>query len=355
MSRPIGPRRKSPPANRPDGFEPPYDAFEPRFREMNDLVMVIFGIERRSGNGEDLKGRLLTEFNHEAGPTILEHAEVKTGFGPSSLIWFAYWRSKDAYTEWQDSSAIETLFDDETILSSDYGLWREFCHISLDHNETSFSRATDLTGLSAYADALEVTPLHAYWGSMRDRIVAAADSALDAELLSLNGNEHGLGKRIRFAAPANTCLIKTTQDWSQTTPEQTDMYMSDVRPAYEDGVSFTRQNGAEVGCIGARMVREHSMDGEPMDRTVTIGFWTSIGHLEEWTHSHPTHERIMGEFMGMVERFQGEPGLGLWHEVTVFPEGRLVGEYLNCTTDGTLMAMLGSQIYSDQIGEQYDV
>ena len=342
MSTRIGPRRKSPPVNLPDGFEPPYEAFEPRFRTMNNLVMVIFGIERRSGDGGDLKSRLLTEFKHDDGPTILEHAEVKKGFGPSSLVWFAYWRSADTYAIWQESSAIEKLFDDETLLHGDCGLWREYCHISLDHNETSYSRETDLTGLGAYADTLEVTPLHAYWGSMRDRIVAAANNNLDTEDLSLTANEQSLGKRIRVTAPTNTCLIKTTQDWSQTTPEQTDMYMSNVRPAYEDGVSFTRQNGNEVGCIGARMVREHSASGEPMNRTVTIGFWTSMGHLEKWTHSHPTHERIMGEFMGMVERFQGKPGLGLWHEVTVFSEGRLEGEYLNCSIDGTLMTVLGS-------------
>ncbi len=334
----IGPRRVAPPLSQPKDFVAPYDAFEPRFRELSDLVMVIFGIEIRSGEASAVRSRLLGELGRADGPKILEHGIVKNGFGSNSLTWFAYWKTQSAYEAWQANSAIDELFEDKNYLTGDIGIWREYCHISLDHNETSYSRNDDVTGIANLCDAMEITPTHAYWGSLRDRMVATADNKLrgESERKELAA-EDTLGKRIKIQAKKNVCLIKTTQDLTQISEEQLKIYTNKVEPALHSGLNFIRENAAETGCIGMRFIQELNASGEIAKRTIGVGYFTSLGHLEKWTHHHPTHIEIMTQFGRMVEQFQGQPGLNLWHEVTVFPTGWLTGDYVNCSPDGTLL------------------
>lgn len=333
----IGPRRKAPPTHRPDGFEPEYDAYEPRFRQLDDLVMVIFGIEARAGDASPVRSRLLQALRHEGSPRLLERGQVKDGFGPKSEVWFAYWPSKNDYENWCKTSGIEDLFADEMLLSGDIGLWREYCYVSLDHNETSYSREENVTGLANFCDSIEVTPHHGYWGSARDRMVAAADEELAATGQHMSGTpQQTWGKRIQVVAQKNTCLIKTTQDFSLANSDQLAIYHDNVEPALHAGLNYLRDNAKEAGCIGMRFVEEAS-SGEEAARTIGIGYFTSLGTLENWTHNHPTHGKIMQEFVSMVERFNGQPGLHLWHEISVFDAGRLTGDYVNCSPDGTLM------------------
>ncbi len=335
----IGPRRKAPPVAKPEGFEPPYDAFEPRFRDIDDLVLVTFGIENRGGDDTGAKARLLTELSHETGPSVLEHGRVKTGFGPNCEVWFAYWKSQSQYDAWLAASEIEALFEDNAFLTGPVGLWREYSRISLDHNETSGSRAENVSGIANMADAMEITPDHAYWGSCRDRMVATVDDQLAATGgVSDVPAGSSLGRRVKVQAPANACLIKTTQDLAMINDEQFAKYKADVEPALHRGLTHIRENSADTGCFGMRFVEEIGGAEAPQPRTVGLGYFASLGHLEEWTHHHPTHLDIMAQFGGMVEQFQGQPGLHLWHEVSVFPEGWLTGDYVNCSADGTLMA-----------------
>ena len=333
----LGPRRTAPPLHRPDGFEAPYDAYEPRFKQLDDLVMVIFGIEIRSGDGREMEARFLQTLQHKGGPHLLEHGQVKDGFGPNSKVWFAYWRSQEDYANWCAVSGVEALFADEALLVGDIGLWREYCYISLDHNETSYSREENITGLGNFCDNIEVTPHHGYWGSARDRMVATVNDDLDAQgQFTSSAPQNTLGKRIRITAPKNTCLIKTTQDLSLTNNEQLAIYRDNVEPALHAGLNYLRGNGQEAGCIGMRFVQEAPIS-ESKARTIGVGYFTSLGTLENWTHHHPTHEKIMQVFMAMVGQFEGQPGLHLWHEISVFDTGRLTGDYVNCTPDGTLM------------------
>ncbi len=333
----IGPRRKAPPVHRPDGFETQYDAYEPRFKQLDDLVMVIFGVEIRSGEGLAIEARLLQALKHDGGPGLLEHGQVKTGFGPHSKIWFAYWLSQEEYENWCAHSGIEDLFSDDALLDGDIGLWREYCHVSLDHNETSYSREENVTGLANFCDNIEVTPHHGYWGSARDRMVATADDDLDATGKYRSVDiQKTLGKRVQITAPKNTCLIKTTQDLSLANDAQLAIYHETVEPALHAGLNYLRANGEVSGCLGMRFMQELPSSGEAM-RTIGIGYFTSLGTLENWTHHHPTHEKIMQVFTEMVGQFNGQPGLHLWHEISVFDAGRLTGDYVNCSADGTLM------------------
>lgn len=333
-------RRKAPPANMPPGFEAPYTSFEPRFASRDELIMVMFGIEERGGEDAALRERLLACLNADGGPVILERARMADGFGPPTQVWFAYWSAPADYSAWRDSSGIEAVFDDAELLSSDTGLWRETCHISLDHNETSFSRDTNLSGLVNLDDTvMGTTDIHAYWGSARDRLVAAEDDSLDAEITVVEADlAPAPGRRVRLKGPENCCLIRTTQDLSDTNAEQRATYVDKVRPALHEGVRDLMGNPETHNCFGMRFVEERTDTNQPGDRTVGVGWFTSLEALEKWTHHSATHGEIMKQFMGMVEAYRGQPGLGLWHEVTVFPKGTVSGDYVNCVPDGKLRA-----------------
>ena len=332
-------RRTAPPVHRPDGFQVAYDSFEPRFGPGKDHVMFAqFGIENRGGDASDLRRRLLACFVGADAPAILEHGHIVEGFGPKADMWFAYWRSQDDYRAWLARSDVAALWADDALLNGPIGLWREAGVISLDHNETSFSRGEDLSGLVHLSDGLGITDIHGYWGSARDRIVAAADDQLDPEVEAwTQGEGSSIGRRVTVTAPANACFIRTSQDIASANDDQLRTYDDDVRPVFHAAMQFLRHNGPETGCIGMRFVEECDDAGKPMGRTCGLGFFDSLGALERWTHSHPTHVAIMQSFMGMVQRFEGAPGLHLWHEVTVFPAYSLIGYYVNCSADGGLM------------------
>lgn len=335
----IGPRRKAPPVNMPENFKPPYDAFEPRFKATDHLILVIFGVEvRRTGGAPERQAIESRLHQKEDGPLIIEHGVVKDGFGPKSYVWFAYWSNEASYKTWCEKSKIDEIFGDSKLLQGDVGLWREYCKISLDHNETSYSREENVSGIANLCDSVEVTPIHAYWGSARDRMVAAADNDLVATgHYTATKFRESIGKRLKVKAPTNVCMIKTTQDFSLINDEQLAIYHTDVEPAFNRGLQYLRDNPVDSGCIGMRFIEEANSTGVTGKRTLGLGFFESLGALEEWTHNHPTHIDIMKTFGSMVEKFQGQPGLHLWHEVTVFTEGNLYGEYVNCSADGTLL------------------
>lgn len=331
-------RRTAPPVHRPDGFQVAYDSFEPRFGPGKDHVMYAqFGIENRGGDTSDLRHRLLASLAGADAPEILEHGHVVEEFGPKAEMWFAYWRSQDDYRAWLARSDVAALWADDSLLNGPVGLWREAGVISLDHNETSSSRGEDLSGLVHLSDGLGITDIHGYWGSARDRIVAAADEPLDPQGdLYPNNGKPSLGQRVRVLAPGNTCFIRTSQDIASANADQAQVYANDVEPVFHAAMQFLRASGPETGCIGMRFVEEVNAQGVPMGRTCGLGFFDSLGALEQWTHNHPAHVAIMGSFMAMGQRFEGSPGLHLWHEVTVFPAHSLIGDYINCLGDGGL-------------------
>ncbi len=336
----IGPRRSAPPVAKPDGFSAPYDAFEPRFADHQGVTLLMLGLEVRHGAEipAALEEKLANCLASHPAPEIHEYGATTGEVGPDAHMHFLYWRNHADYERWEAASGILDVFADAALLQGNLGLWRELAYISLDHNETSGSRPEPLTGLTNFADERAITPHHGYWGSARDRIVAAAedDLASDAPVGALLA-DGGLGQRISVEAPENTCLIRSSQDLSQASEPQAAMYRASVKPALMGGLHYLEDNGAESGCAGVRFVREDTSAAGGAERTCVTGFFRSFADLENWTRDHPTHHAIMGSFMSMVEAWKGQPGLHLWHEITIFPAGTLFGDYVNCTVGGTLM------------------
>lgn len=336
----LGPRRTAPPVAKPDGFSAPYDAFEPRFADHQGVTMLILGLEVRHGAGlpDALVNRLANCIARHPAPDILEYGTTTGEVGPDARMYFLYWKNHADYRNWETASRILDLFADEDLLKGNVGLWRELAYISLDHNETSGSRPEPLTGLTNFADERATTPHHGYWGSARDRIVAAAQDDLGSDApVEVQSSGWGLGRRVSVEAPENTCLIRSSQDLSEASAPQAAMYRESVKPALMGGLHYLEANGAESGCAGVRFVREDTSASDGAERTCVTGFFRSFADLENWTRDHPTHHAIMGSFLSMVEAWQGQPGLHLWHEITIFPAGTLFGDYVNCSVGGTLM------------------
>jgi hypothetical protein len=336
----LPPRRSAPPVKKPEGFEPEYVAWEPRFASnIEGVFLAMIGIEERGPDVHGVKARVIDAFGVAGGPDILESGTTREGFGQPGQTWFAYWRNRESYQQWLLQPAVAALWNDDGLLAGDVGLWREECWISLDHNETSYSRDADLTGLGLLSDGLAETHVHGYWGSARDRIAVAADGSLAGSQAYYAVQKSGVGKRVKVTGPTNACLIRTSQDLNLATPEQLQVYHEQVAPTLFAGLEFLRTGGRSEGCIGMRLVDEIEADGGNLGRTCGIGLFNSLADLEHWTHDHPTHGAIMEAFIGMVQRFAGQPGLHLWHEITVFPAGTLHAEYINCSDDGGLLSL----------------
>lgn len=341
MSHDLPPRRRAPPRHQPPGHSVAYDAFEPRFHASRpDPLLLVIGLEHRGGDAGGVRERLLAALGAADGPDVLEHGAVRPGLGGPAEVWFAYWCAPDAYARWTATSGIDELFGDRSLLVGGVGLFRERCFLSLDHNETSGSRPTRLSGLATLGDGMATTDLHGYWGSARDRIVAAAEDDLAAPSSPVPSGAHsGLRRRLKLQAPPNACLIRTSQDLADANPEQRAWYRAEVEPALLEGLRHLQAEPEASGCFGVRFIDERDVAGRRLDRTCALAYFRSLDALEAWTHRHPTHDRIMGAFLEMVGRFSGEPGLHLWHEVTVLPAGALAAEYVNCAMDGGLAGL----------------
>ena len=137
---------------------------------------------------------------------------------------------------------------------------------------------------------------HGYWGSMRDRLPAAqTDEVDDPAPLEVESS----GDVVRVRPRGSLCLIRSGQDWSGTDDAERALYLDDVEPSLRAGMDFL------------------SSDGASTDRTYGMSWWRTLGDLETWAASHPTHLRIFGAF-GRLVRQQGErTRLRLYHEVTV--------------------------------------
>ena len=225
------------------------------------------------------------------GPAHVDRAEFVDEAGHRNDLLLAYWPSPEAYERWDG----HRLFAEAPA-----GLWREVLTIPAERFETLHSTDRRGQGVSSFCP-IHPTDVHEYDGAARDRIAVTEGEGL--------------------------CFIRTAQDWSACGPAERERYLGEVAPALERGALFLRDNPVETGCVSGRFVRELTLDGEPLDRTCFLGFFTSLAHLERWTWSHETHAAIFGSFMDMVAAQGFQIDLALWHEVCVLPADALHAEY----------------------------
>ncbi|GAA1563816.1 phenylacetaldoxime dehydratase family protein [Dactylosporangium maewongense] len=324
---------------RPEGHQPSYPAFTVRFPDAADsIVFAQIGVQGASG--VDIAAAEIDMLLSSAhGPRHVDRVRPVALPGREARIALAYWDSEARFRDWCDSAPVRDWWH---TLPSDgpLGYWRETAVIPVRRFESLHSGEWHDNGVSHFTP-IEVVEFHDYWGGMRDRIRDSHDHPLDPEAPQFTPRGlTSLGRRVRFSNPDNLCLIRTAQDWSRCRDEERETYTRLVAPTLHVGAQYIATH-PDSGCVAAQLVEEvDDTWSRAYEKTSVIAWWVSLGHLEEWTVNHPTHQAIYSAFHQMLQRHNFQLDLRLWHEVCVLPAGAAEFEYVNCPEDTGLLASL---------------
>lgn len=210
---------------------------------------------------------------------------------------------------------------------------------------------------------------------MRDRMAAAQTDPLIGEKAFPNNNSSSSSpeladkkekqeiidtrsQRIHIPGRPNLAMIRSGQDWSNTTPHERSLYLDTMHPVLTKGMTFLRDHGSEVGCISNRFMtctpKNSSSITTPhintsttttcmtttttTDRTFGLAYFDDLTSLEGWSKQHRTHLDIFARFLSYAAELQNQVSLRLFHEVMVLKPEQQFFEYVGCH-DGT--GMLG--------------
>ncbi|MCR8721986.1 phenylacetaldoxime dehydratase family protein, partial [Pseudomonas syringae] len=144
---------------------------------------------------------------------------------------------------------------------------------------------------------------------------------------------------VRVSGRDNLCLIRSGQDWSSTTGQERDLYLNDIQPVLQNGMTFLRDEGATVGCLNCRFMQAlDSETGEPVEKSFGLAWFDDLANLERWAKTHPTHVAIFGGFTQYVQTLNFQVQLRLYHEIAVIPSDAQYFEYLNCHPGSGLLS-----------------
>ena len=216
----------------------------------------------------------------------------------------------------------------------DWGFYVEEIRPSLDRVETLYS-SDHVQGVGHLADSLsgEIRE-HGYCGSARDRMPGAQQDRLDPE----PGVTDVVSGSLVVHEVENLCLIRSGQDWSETSGEERAMYLDEVEPTLRVGMDYLTVDGAEIGCIANRYARVLDESGRAIDQSFGLSWWRSMAELDAWAKDHPTHKAIFGVAMRYLGEHGGSGHLKLTHEVFVVERARGRFEYRNCHPGTGLLA-----------------
>ncbi|MEL7028886.1 MAG: phenylacetaldoxime dehydratase family protein, partial [Pseudomonadota bacterium] len=318
----------------PDGFTPPYEAYEATYRE-TELANAYIGIEDRGGDAAGAEARMRELLAGDNGPDTIEYGRLDaTERYPTQLL-MVYWRDPSRYAAWRAAPEVTAWFESAEALQGDVGRWIETAWVSPEALDTLAADKVRRHGLATLADEFEVTPYHGYWGGSRDRIrIADAGSLANPEgpdLKLAEGDDRTLGRLISVEMPHNVCLANGGPDWSLAGAEERGIFLDKVMPAFQDGSHYLRDNAEEANCYASRLIQYTDEKGASLERMVILAYFLEHKDLEHWTSQHPTHLRIFGEFTKMINTVGRLPDVKLWHEVSILPSGKLSGLYANCS------------------------
>jgi len=339
----------SAPKNMPPDWTPPAPAWGSSFaHQATPFVMAYFGAQF----GPDAQARpappVHSFFDSVDAPVNFESAWYTDRIGSTNVITAAYWTDPTSYERWKNNSGFEGWWNNRARLKEQRGHFREILTIPPNRLETIFSHGI-LVGVARTGSPV-VGPIreHNYWGSMRDRLLVSEHDDLRSsygERMPRLGTKDTTGRRLRLRAPENLAIIRSGQDWTNCAGEELVEYEDSVRPALIEGMTFLRDNPDLAGCCELRFAQESDREGTPLKRTFGLGYFLTLGHLEKWAATHPTHLAIFGRFLTMVRKYSADLKLRLWHEVSVLPAADQVFEYINCNSETGLLPYFPSEEY----------
>ena len=67
-------------------------------------------------------------------------------------------------------------------------------------------------------------------------------------------------------------------------------------------MNFLRDNPEGTGCCSCRFMEEVEDDGQKSARSFGFAWFLTLGHLERWAKSHPTHLAIYNRFSAFAKK-----------------------------------------------------
>jgi len=327
------------PGDEPEGWKPAFPAWVPAGSAIaSEIVFACFGIQSRGPHLEDFL-QFHSWFNEASSgkfaPAHLELAEYIDQTGFSNNVYFAYWESTIDYEAWEAKNCDSGYWTSQDRLSGSAGIWREVSVVPSRRLEALISGVERKRyGLSALSSLPpEPTQTHGYWGSMRDRIPAAAEAALGvnhAPSIKKLKNVASLGVHLRIMPPENLCIIRSGQDWSGCSSAEVQGYFSDIYPHLVAGMKFLDENPIETNCVSCRFLSGIENNGIGNHSSSAIAYFMQLSDLEKWSKQHKTHLRIFGSMIKYLEKNLFKSNLNLWHEVYILAIPKYPFEYLNC-------------------------
>ena len=323
-----------PQKNMPKNWDPPYPAWSAEFApDVRVVVVGYFAAQFKNNSINAFKEWMQAALSLDNAPLHNLRGSYVDVEGYTNYVYICYWTSQESYDKWIASPWVAEWWDDDERLNGDVGYWREVIFAPMERLETLFS-SEDVAGMATLSSRV-TGPVqeHAYWGAMRDRMPASEYNDFSSKIgdkLTYVTQVESKGRHIRISPPENVCLIRSAQNWTQCKDGELELYLNDVHPVLIEGMNFIRDNPLDTGCISCRLMDELTESGEKQAKTFGMAYFLTMGHLEAWVRSHPTHLAIFGSFHKMVKQLDFQLDLKLWHEVIILPQGPHVFEYVNC-------------------------
>lgn len=325
----------------PDDYQPPFPMWVARAdSSLQQVAMAYLGVQYREDDQRPAAlaalRRIVDTFAGDDGPVKHDLTDHVDNTGHHNLIAVAYWSDPAAYCRWLRRDDVTGWWESDERLTEGLGYFREITTPRVEQFETLYAFKDELPGVGGVMGTIsDDINEHGYWGSMRDRIPLSQTDWMQAggDLTVVSGDP-AKGGRVVVRGHDNIALIRSGQDWREAGEDERSLYFDELQPTLEEGMDFLRDHGQELGCYSNRFVQNIDLDGNELDESYNIGHWRSLGHLERWAESHPTHLRIFVTFFRVVT---GLVKLRLYHEVSVSDGKDQVFEYINCHAETGMM------------------
>lgn len=333
----------------PKNWEPPAPAWKSTFTNgVKEVVQAYIAIQSQRKSKSSFYPWLRECLNAADGPDHVERGNFTDSQGYVNDVFIGYWTDPAHFDNWQGSDCFRQWWTSPERLHDSDGYWCEAIRVPLARLETLAS-SENKAGIAVTAQTIE-GPIkdHGYWGAARDRLAASETSTLESPITSLARHSANLlsrGRRLRVTPPHNLCLLRSAQNWSRCQGEEREVYLHNVHPVLQQGMQYLQENPLDSGCCSCRFMAETTLEGEAEEKTFGMVYFLSLAHLEKWAKTHHTHLAIYGEFMKMLERFDFNTHLQLWHEGTILDASHSVFEYINCHPNTGLLPYFGSASY----------
>lgn len=316
----------------PRDFVPSTPSYSARFgREVTTLPMAFFGVQFGKASPQSARAIELQQKGFEGafGPSFWDRAEYVDERGRTNSVLVGYWDNRETYDRWC-ASLPQDWWRAGASLDGELGFFRECYTPSISDTETTFSHPHP-EGYAKIARSMSgITDTHGYWGSARDRIPRAQTDDLAPRgepRAELAGGNDTLRRHVVVTPHDNLCLLRSGQDWSETSAEERSFYLEQVKPKLDEGMSFIRDQGGKVGCYFNRYMT--LLDAKGADgKTYSLSAWRDLSELEAWVKTD-SHLAIFAAGTRHYRTFK-DARLRLYHEMSVIRAADQSFEYFNC-------------------------